>query len=88
MRFEHYAARFAAKKALFKALKIRPRKKLLLKNIEVRHEPTGKPYINLSSATRKALAFNAKDQIELSLAHEREYAVATVVIVKSKDQGK
>ncbi len=81
MSSEHYAARFAAKEAVLKALKIRPRKGQKLSEIEVRRENTGKPFISLNAAERRRLRLSAEAQIELSIAHEREYAIATVVIV-------
>jgi len=81
MKFEHYAARFAAKEAVLKALKIRPRKGQRLSGIEVVREATGKPSIALSAESRKQFHLPMKAQIELSIAHEREYAIATVVIV-------
>lgn len=81
MKFEHYAARFAAKEAVLKALKIRPKKNRRLSGIEVGREPTGKPFIALNTEIQKQLCIPTHAQIELSLAHEREYAIATVVIV-------
>jgi holo-[acyl-carrier protein] synthase len=81
MKFEHYAARFAAKEAVLKALRVRPKKGQRLSGIEVKREASGKPYIFLSAESRKAWRVPAQAQIELSVAHEREYAIATVVIV-------
>jgi len=81
MKFEHYAARFAAKEAVLKALKVRPKKNQRLSGIEVGREATGKPFVALNKASRKQLRIPAQAQIELSIAHEREYAIATVVIV-------
>ena len=81
MKFEHYAARLAAKEAVLKALKVRPKKNRRLSEIEVRREATGKPYIALSPKSCKEFRIPAQAQIELSVAHEREYAIATVVIV-------
>ncbi len=81
MKFEHYAARFAAKEAVLKALKVRPKKNRRLSGIEVGREATGKPFIVLNPESRKWLRIPAQAQIELSIAHEREYAIATVVIV-------
>ncbi|HNX68861.1 MAG TPA: holo-ACP synthase [Candidatus Omnitrophota bacterium] len=81
MRFEHYAARFAAKEAVLKALKIKPKKGLKLSGIEIKRQATGKPYLALTPQACKILKIPGKAQIELSLAHEREYAIATVVIV-------
>jgi holo-[acyl-carrier protein] synthase len=81
MKFEHYAARFAAKEAVLKALKVRPKLRQRLSGIEVGREATGKPFIVLSSESRKQFRVPVRAQIELSIAHEREYAIATVVIV-------
>jgi len=81
MKFEHYAARFAAKEAVLKALKVRPKRNRRLSGIEVGREATGKPFIILDTESRKQLHIPAHAQIELSIAHEREYAIATVVIV-------
>ena len=81
MKYEHYAARFAAKEAVLKALKVRPKKNRRLFGIEVGREATGKPFIVLNPESRKQLQIPAQAQIELSIAHEREYAIATVVIV-------
>ncbi|MDD5226499.1 MAG: holo-ACP synthase [Candidatus Omnitrophica bacterium] len=81
MKFEHYAARFAAKEAVLKALKVRPKKNRRLSGIEVGREATGKPFIALNRESRKQLRMPAQAEIELSIAHEREYAIATVVIV-------
>ena len=81
MKFEHYAARFAAKEAVLKALKVCPKKGQRLSGIEVKREATGKPFIALAAESRKQLQVPSEAQIELSIAHEREYAIATVVII-------
>ncbi|MBU9889366.1 MAG: holo-ACP synthase [Candidatus Omnitrophica bacterium] len=78
---EHYAARFAAKQALLKAVRQPPATWRRLSGIEVRRLPTGKPYLELSDEARRRCRVSAGTQIELSLAHEREYAIATVVVV-------
>ncbi|MFH0984623.1 MAG: holo-ACP synthase [Candidatus Omnitrophota bacterium] len=81
MKYEHYAARFAAKEAVLKALKVRPKKNRSLTGIEIGREASGKPVVLLSPQCHKQFRIPAQAQIELSLAHEREYAIATVVIV-------
>ena len=81
MKYEHYAARFAAKEAVLKALKVRPKKNRQLSGIEIGREASGKPFVQLSPECRKQFRIPTRAQIELSLAHEREYAIATVVIV-------
>jgi holo-[acyl-carrier protein] synthase len=82
MKYEHYAARFAAKEAAMKAFEIRKGNRYRFREIEVRRAATGKPFIYLSPKARKLFGVAAKNQIELSMAHEREFAVATVIMVK------
>ena len=79
--FEHYAARFAAKEAMMKAMEIRRQNRLRFREIEVRRRPTGKPVICLSGASRKRFGVPAAAQIELSMSHERKYAVSFVVMI-------
>lgn len=80
-KYEHYAARFAAKEAAMKAFEVRPENHSRFRDIEVRRAPSGKPSLYLSPASRKRFQVPAKCQIELSMAHEREFAVATVLLV-------
>ncbi len=81
MKYEHYAARFAAKEAVMKAVGVKRKDRFRFGEIEVRRQPTGKPYIYLSGITRKRFGLPEKFQMELSITHEREYAMATVLIV-------
>lgn len=73
-RFQHYAARFAAKEAMFKALnKISHEKTVDWKGIEVINNIDGKPEI---------LIKNKKiESVDISISHCKEYAVANVVIL-------
>jgi len=81
MKYEHYAARFSAKEALLKALPLKKTKGFQWKKIQIKRQATGKPYIELSGATRDCFGLDPKAQIELSMAHEREYAIATVLVI-------
>ena len=78
-RIQSYAARFAAKEAIFKAIS----KVLLLdygmewKSIEILKEETGRPYVNLKIDNIKKQ--NLK--IDVSLSHIKDYAVATAVAI-------
>ena len=83
MKYEHYAARFAAKEAAMKAFEIRREHRYRFREIEVRRAATGKPFIYLSAISRKRFRVPAGTQIELSMAHEREFAIATVIMVKN-----
>lgn len=79
-KFEHYAARFAAKEAMMKAMEIRRQHRFRFREIEVRRRPTGKPEIYLSEESRNRFKIPREAKIELSIAHERNYAVSFVVL--------
>ena len=78
-----YAKRFAAKEAFTKALGTGINKETILKNIEVRNDLRGKPYINLkgkvNSFLKKKIKKN-KYNIYLSLSDDIPWAQATVII--------
>lgn len=80
-KYDHYAARFAAKEAMMKAMEIRRQNRLRFREIEVRRRPTGKPEISMSPESRERFGLPKNVQIELSMAHERTYAVSFVVLV-------
>lgn len=76
----HYAARFAAKEALYKALGTGKVGAMSWLDIEVRRDDSGKPSLTLSGATEsEALRLGAK-RILVSLSHSGEYASASVVL--------
>lgn len=79
-KYEHYAARFAAKEAMMKAMEIRRKNRFRFREIEVRRRPTGKPEIFLKPESRSRFGLPEKIQVELSMAHERTYAVSFVVL--------
>jgi len=80
-KFEHYAARFAAKEAMMKAMEIRLKNSLRFREIEIRRRPTGKPEIAISPENQTRFGLPPGVQIELSIAHERKYAVSYVVLI-------
>ena len=71
----HLAARFAAKEACIKALSTSITDYISMKDIEVRNEPSGKPSIHICKNGTSL----GRITLHLSLSHERQYAVATVV---------
>lgn len=83
MQYQHFAARFAAKEAVFKALSeyIDSRKDLLWKEIEVLKGEDGRPKINLERLKKQGL--KGLESIDISISHIKEYAVASVVAVFS-----
>lgn len=79
---QHYAVRFAAKEAFSKALGT-GLSGFDLRDVYVLKEESGKPYIALGQSAQKV--FDEKcpgARIFLSLSHEKEYAIANVIIEK------
>lgn len=81
MQYQHFAARFAAKEAVFKALSeyINSREDILWREIEVLNEIDGRPKINLERLKKQDL--QGLESIDISISHIKEYAVASVVAV-------
>ena len=75
-KYQHYAARFAAKEAFLKAL---PQSANILtyKDIEV-YKELNAPYIRITSEKERTV--NTIKSSSVSIAHEKEFAIAVVVL--------
>ncbi len=78
-KFENYAARFAAKEAVIKAKK-GGRGRYAFKDIEVVRSLNGAPTIQISPEARKKMKISPKAKFELTMAHERDFAIAAVIL--------
>lgn len=80
-KYQHYAARFSAKEAVFKAIskEIKNKYEIEWKNIEVINDCNGRPTINLLDIKIEGI-----DSIDISISHCKEYAVANVVVIWKK----
>ena len=81
--WQSYAARFAAKEAVMKALGTGWDGKVNWLDIEVRSDDKGNPYIKLSGGARKLADEKGICNIQLSLSHEKENALAFVIMENS-----
>jgi len=81
-KFEHYAARFAAKEAFFKALGTGWAQGTAFNEVEVTNDDKGKPQLSLLGATKKSLVSWGIIKISLSLSHLKDVASAVVIIEK------
>ena len=86
MKYQHYAARFAAKEAVFKAISdfIIEGKKALWKDIEILNNECGKPYINvdkLQENINKTGNNVSLESIDISISHIKDYAVASANVL-------
>ena len=79
----HVAARFAAKEALSKALGTGLAQGIKLKDIGVRNELSGKPIIELSGRVAEVVKEKNVVQMDTSLTHTHEHAIAVVVLVST-----
>lgn len=77
-KYQHYAARFAAKEAAFKALseQLEDKYSITWKDFEVINNVQGRPELNLIGIDQKKI-----EDIDLSISHCKEYAVANVTVL-------
>jgi len=77
LKYEHYAVRFAVKEAFSKAIGIGFSDSFKLNEIGIVNDEKGMPSIIL---TGQMLKLYGKYKIHLSIAHLKEYAIATVIL--------
>ncbi len=77
MKFEHYAARFAGKEAVFKAISglLNNKYDLVWLDIEILNDKQGRPYVVLNKQK-----VHANVEIDISLSHIKEYAIANCIV--------
>ena len=78
-KYQHYAARFAAKEAIFKAISstLDSKYEIEWKDIEVKNDQNGRPVVNLDDKFMKNI-----ESFDISISHCKQYAVATVVVLE------
>jgi holo-[acyl-carrier protein] synthase len=80
--YQHYAARFAAKEAFFKALGTGYRYGMAFHEIEVVNDELGKPVIETHGKVKEFIETQKISHIHLSISHVKEMANAFVVLEK------
>jgi holo-[acyl-carrier protein] synthase len=79
---ERFAARFAAKEAAMKALGTGARNGVAWRQIEVGHEPGGRPILRLSGRAAEVAAKLGVTRSNLSISHTAGHAIAHVILEK------
>ena len=75
-KYESYAARFAGKEAVYKAISPSKEEDGCFTEVEILNTENGSPYVVLHGGLAKI----AKEKIiEVSLSHEKEYAIAMAI---------
>lgn len=77
-KYQHYAGRFAAKEAAFKAIseKIDDKYSICWKDFEVINNQQGRPCIKLVGIDEKTI-----ESIDVSISHCKKYAIANVTVL-------
>ena len=79
-KYEHYAARFAAKEAFLKALGTGWKNGTAFNEIEIIHDDMGRPELRLLAETAKTLSAISRSNILVTLTHLKSSASAMVII--------
>lgn len=79
MKYQHFAARFAAKEAIFKAMSdiIKDKYEITWTDVEILNDEKGKPKVHFITKEYSDII----DQIDISLSHLEEYAIANCIIM-------
>lgn len=79
-KYQSYAARFAAKEAIFKAISIQLDDKYSVcwKDIEILNGKQGRPIVNLYGIDMKNI-----ESVDVSLSHCKDYAIAYATVVRN-----
>lgn len=79
--YQHLAARFAAKEALFKALGEVEKDFVGWKNIEILNDPFGKPEVHWHGRAKAVKEKRGLKKAVVSLSHTKSYAVANAMLI-------
>ena len=79
-KYQHLAARFAAKEAIYKAIATGWGKHATWKSMEISNEPNGMPIVKFIGKLKEFLA-DDKD-IKISISHSENYVTCVAIIYK------
>lgn len=81
MKYQHFAARFAAKEAIFKAISdlLEDKYEISWTDVEILNDEKGKPRVYFLTGKEYPI-----EQIDVSLSHLKEFAVASCVILSKE----
>lgn len=81
-KYQHLAARFAAKEAVYKAFASGGKKDLRWKEIEILNEPSGIPLVKPVGKLKDFLSDDAN--LRISISHSDNYVTCVAIIFKLK----
>jgi len=77
---EHFAARFAAKEAVFKALALEQGEGLAWCDVEIETDTDGRPRVILNGSAKARAEALGVEAVLVTLSHTRELAAAHVIL--------
>jgi holo-[acyl-carrier protein] synthase len=80
-KYQHLAARFAAKEAVFKAMESKWKKGMTWKDIEISNEPSGLPVVKLNGKMKSVL--KSENNLKISMSHSDNYVTCVALISQS-----
>jgi len=83
-KYQHYAARFAAKEAVYKALASGWTEGLRWKDIEILNDDSGMPSVNPSGKLKSFLSGDT--QLRISISHSDNYVTSVAIIFKNNSE--
>ncbi|MBT8378586.1 MAG: holo-ACP synthase [Ignavibacteria bacterium] len=81
-KYQHFAARFAAKEAVYKAIASTWKDGLRWKDIEIENEPTGMPIVKRSGKLQNFLSENR--DLRISISHSDNYVTCVAIIFNTR----
>jgi len=83
-KYQHFAARFAAKESVLKALGVGWGRDIKWTDVEVVNDSLGRPRITAYGGVKKLMEQKGVIDILVSLSHISHYAVASAQLVKGR----
>jgi holo-[acyl-carrier protein] synthase len=82
-KYQHLAARFAAKEAIYKAISSNWNSELSWQDMEIVNAPNGMPEVKFKGNLEK---FLSKDKdLKLSMSHSRDYVTCVAIVYKNNN---
>jgi holo-[acyl-carrier protein] synthase len=79
-KYQHLAARFAAKEAIYKAISSNWESELSWQDMEIINAPNGMPEVKFKGTLEKFLS--AEKSLKISMSHSRDYVACVAIVYK------
>lgn len=79
-KYQHFAARFAAKEAIYKALSSEWGREISWQDIDIMNEPNGLPIVKFSGNLAEFV--NDNKDIKISMSHSDNYVACVAIVYK------